>query len=119
MKKIIYAAGKRGGKSNWLIENMEKEYAAGRECFYMGGRKTYEDTLAKLTANNSLVELTLVDKEHPPLANSAVFTDDLLWETSSIFPFTVRNMRNIDCVWYVTLNTEGAVNLKKEPTTEN
>lgn len=114
MKKIIYAAGKRGGKTGWIIENMETEYNAGKECFYMGGRKTFEDITKRLEENNSLVELTLVDKEHPPVAGSAIFTDDLLWETSSIFPFTVRNMRNIDCNWYVTLNTEMAVNIPKE-----
>ena len=113
MKKIIYAAGKNGGKTNWIIENIIAESSKGKECFYMGGRKTYEDILKRLDEQCAEVELTLVDKEHPPLANTAVFTDDVLWETSAIFPFTVRNMRNIDCNWYVTLNTENAVNLKK------
>ena len=53
MKKIIYAAGKRGGKTGWIIENIEAEYNAGKECFYMGGRKTFEDITKRLEENNN------------------------------------------------------------------
>ena len=57
MKKIIYAAGKRGGKTGWIIENIEAEYNAGKECFYMGGRKTFEDITKRIPSLNNPAEM--------------------------------------------------------------
>ena len=125
MKKIIYAAPKKGGKTKWLIENIIKENLAGKHCYYLGGRKIYErlcEKLAKedpskyMTPETHVTELTfdLINKEVGPKDNNcAVFTDDVLWEMTAIFPYSVRNMIPLDTNWYVTVGTEGNVYQEK------
>lgn len=119
MKKIIYAAPKKSGKTKWIIENVIKSNLAGKHCYYLGGKKIYEricDALGKedpakyITDNvNGINELTFdfITKDvFPTDDNCAVFTDDLLWEQTAIFPYPVRAMTKLDINWYVTIGTE-------------
>lgn len=123
MKKIVYAAAKKGGKTKWIIENIIKECMAGKTCYYMGGRKTYENICELISKEDPLkyvpentaeipeLNFVLINKDNNPQnEKSAVFTDDLVWEIANIHPVAVRNLFNLDIKWYITLNTEQAVN---------
>lgn len=130
MKKIIYAAGKNGGKTKWIIENIIKECLSGNTCYYMGGIKTYdkicellgnEDPSKYLKDGQKIPEINFVciNKDTNPEGDKcAIFTDDVVWEIANIHPMAVRKFFNLNVKWYITINTQNAVNdiVKKEET---
>lgn len=127
MKKIVYAAAKKGGKTKWIIENIIKECMAGKTCYYMGGKKTYEnicDLLAKEDPSKYIKEdvaeipelnFVLINKDNNPSDDKcAVFTDDVVWEIANIHPVAVRALFNLNINWYITVNTANIINKSQE-----
>ena len=55
------------------------------------------------------IELLHIGKDvNPEDSMAKVFTNDLAWETASIFPIARRTMITYSVLWYITINSEGA-----------
>ena len=89
MIKLGYVAPKRGGKTQFLITMIQEEFSQGHRCYYLGGQKHYEEVAEKLA--------------------KAVFTDNITWEMTSIFPYALRAMVKLHGNWYYTIPKEELV----------
>lgn len=114
MKKIAYIAPKKGGKTQFIIESIQNEYANGHKCYYLGGDRHYEEIVKKIKEQECKPELILISKDIIPSEdNCAVFTDNLTWEMTSIYPYALRAMIKLNCRWYYTLPQEEISNCEQ------
>ena len=116
MIKLGYVAPKRGGKTQFLIAMIQEEFSQGHRCYYLGGQKHYEEVTEKLEKQGCKAKLELITKDLIPTEdNCAVFTDNLTWEMTSIFPYALRAMVKLHGNWYYTIPKEEIVMLDGEP----
>lgn len=110
MIKLGYVAPKKGGKTQFLITMIQEEFSQGHRCFYLGGEKHYKEIVQKIAKAGCSAKLELITKDVMPSENNcAVFTDNLTWEMTNIFPYAIRAMIKLDCNWYYTLPKEEQV----------
>lgn len=120
MIKLGYVAPKRGGKTQFLIAMIQEEFSQGHRCYYLGGQKHYEEVTEKLVKQGCKAKLELITKDLMPTEDDcAVFTDNLTWEMTSIFPYALRAMVKLHGNWYYTISKEELVVLGEgDPETE-
>ena len=120
MIKLGYVAPKRGGKTQFLITMIQEEFSQGHRCYYLGGQKHYEELVEKLAKQGYQAKLELITKDLMPTEDyCAVFTDNLTWEMTSIFPYALRAMVKLHGNWYYTISKEELVVLGEgDPETE-
>lgn len=110
MIKVGYIAPRKGGKTDFLTAMIQDEFSQGHRCYYLGGAKHYEELTAKLVKQGCSAKLELITKDLMPTENDcAVFTDNLSWEMTSIFPYAVRAMTKLGGNWYYTIPKEEVV----------
>lgn len=114
MEKIIFTAPKKGGKTQMLLSTIQNEYAKGIKCYYLGGKKHFENIINKLTQLECKAQIEFITKDTVILDNSAIFTDDLTWEMTNIFPYTIRTMTKLKGKWYCTIPAEFLIFLQTE-----
>lgn len=120
MIKLGYVAPKKGGKTQFLIAMIQEEFSQGHRCYYLGGQKHYEEVVEKLAKQGCQAKLELITKDLMPTEDDcAVFTDNLTWEMTSIFPYALRAMVKLHGNWYYTISKEELVVLGEgDPETE-
>ena len=110
MIKIGYVAPKKSGKTQFLIRMIKDELSQGHKCYYLGGQKHYEEVCEKLKKENNTAKLEFITKDLMPTEDDcAVFTDNLTWEMTSIFPYALRAMIKLHCNWYYTIPKEETI----------
>ena len=113
MIKLGYVAPKRGGKTQVLITMIQEEFSQGHRCYYLGGQKHYEEVAEKLAKQGCQAKLELITKDLMPTEDDcAVFTDNITWEMTSIFPYALRAMVKLHGNWYYTIPKEELVILE-------
>ena len=116
MIKLGYVAPKKGGKTQFLITMIREESSHGHRCYYLGGQKHDEEIIEKLAKQDCKAKLEFITKDLIPTEDDcAVFTDNLTWEMTSIFPYALRAMVKLHGNWYYTIPKEEIVMLGGEP----
>lgn len=110
MNNKIYISKSRISRTNWLADKIIEESSSGHKCYYLGSKYCYEEMVKRLADKGRKdIELLHIGKEVSPQDSMAkVFTNDLAWESASIFPIARRTMITYSIIWYVTINSEGA-----------
>ena len=110
MNNKVYISKSRTDRTNWLTDRIIEEASSGHKCYYLGSKYCYEEILKKLSDKERKdIDLFHIGKEvNPEDSIAKVFTNDLAWETASIFPIARRTMITYNTLWYITINSEGA-----------
>ena len=89
---------------------IKDELSQGHKCYYLGGQKHYEEVCEKLKKEDNTAKLEFITKDLMPTEDDcAVFTDNLTWEMTSIFPYALRAMIKLHCNWYYTIPKEETI----------
>ena len=110
MNNKVYISKSRIDRTNWIADKIIEEFSSGHRCYYLGSKYCYEEMVKKLSDKGRKdIELLHIGKDvNPEDSMAKVFTNDLAWETASIFPIARRTMITYSVLWYITINSEGA-----------